>query len=194
MLRRALLLSLVLVLVLAGSAASWCAASGGVHTISAGRVYQSGALDDDDLEELVRREGIHTVIDLRAGGRRVRREGRVLARLGVEHAHLPSEQVPEDGVVEDFLDLMERPSAYPVLIHCRHGEGRSMLFAALYRIEFEGWPNEVARRATRCPLRLPWSSFDDEEEKGDYLLHYAPRLAGRGVGGGARDAARVVAR
>lgn len=150
-----------------------------LRAVTAGRVYQSGVLSDGDLRDAVRKHHLHTVIDLRKppddDERAIEHEGEVLAELGVEHVRLPADQVPEDATVDRFLELMSDSSRYPVLIHCHHGFGRSVLFSALYRIEFEGWGNEDARRATRHFLRLPWSSFDDEAPKGSYLENYVPR-------------------
>ena len=74
--------------------------------------------------------------------------------------------------MDAFLDLM-RTDPFPVLIHCHDGFGRSVLFSALYRIEFEGWSNEEARRATR--LFPWWGSFKPGSAKGDYLRCYVPR-------------------
>jgi len=151
----------------------------GVRAITEGKVYQSGALSDSALEKAVKRHHLRTVIDLRKppddDPEKIEHEGEVLAALGVDHVRLPAGQVPLDSTVDQFLEVMSDPSSYPVLIHCHHGFGRSVLFSALYRIEFEGWDNEAARHATRHFLRLPFSSFDDEEEKGAYLKNYVPR-------------------
>jgi protein tyrosine phosphatase (PTP) superfamily phosphohydrolase (DUF442 family) len=148
-----------------------------VRTITEGRVYQSGVLAPDDLRDEVRRLGIRTVIDLREPVAEVLGERAVLAALGVKHIHLPSAQIPDDGTVRRFLEIMSDPVTYPVLIHCHHGTGRSVLMSAIYRIEYEGWDREQARLATRSALRwlLPGASFAVEAPKGEYLLKYAPR-------------------
>lgn len=148
-----------------------------LRTITEGKVYQSGLLAPDDLRNEARRLGIRTVIDLREPPEEVRDERAVLSALGVKHIHLPSTQVPDDGTVNRFLELMNDPVAYPVLIHCYHGTGRSVLFSAIYRVEFEGWDREKARLATRTALRwlLPDASFAAEAPKGAYLLKYPTR-------------------
>jgi len=148
-----------------------------IRTIAEGRVYQSGVLAPDDLRDEVRRLGIRTVIDLREPWEEVQGEKAALSALGVEHVHMPTGQIPEEGTVNRFLDVMSDPTIYPVLIHCHHGTGRSVLFSAIYRIEFEGWDRERARLATRSTLRwlFPGASFAADAPKGDYLLKYAAR-------------------
>ncbi len=147
-----------------------------VRTITEGRIYQSGVLAPDDLRDEVRRLGIRTVIDLREPLGEVQGERAVLLALGVEHVHMPTGQIPEESTVSRFLDVMSDPATYPVLIHCHHGTGRSVLFSAIYRIEFEGWDREQARLATRSNLRwllFPGASFAVGAPKGNYLLEYA---------------------
>ena len=95
-------------------------------------------------------------------------------KMGVKHFHLPTEQVPEDETVDAFLEIMKDPANRPVLIHCRDGEGRAVLFSAIYRVEFEGWDTERARKATRI---LSWrGGFRPGSDKGEYLRAYVPRL------------------
>ena len=144
-------------------------------TVTAGKVYKSGAMPTDDLLERVEEHGIRTVIDLRIHfPDLVARERESLDKVGVKHFHLPTEQVPEDETVAAFLEIMKDPGNRPVLIHCRDGEGRAVLFSAIYRVEFEGWDTERARKATRI---LSWrGGFKPGSDKGEYLRAYVPRL------------------
>ena len=128
-----------------------------------------------ELAEVVREHGIRTVIDLRLddeGDAEAEREA--LEAQAVRYARIPSEHAPRAETVETFLEIVRRPENLPVLIHCGHGEGRSVLFAAIYRIECEGWDNDRARRACRL---LPWrGTFAPDGPKGRYLLHYKRHL------------------
>jgi protein tyrosine phosphatase (PTP) superfamily phosphohydrolase (DUF442 family) len=144
-------------------------------TVTEGRVYKSGAMPEDELLERVEEHGIRTVIDLRMYyPDDVKREAERLQCVGVKHFHLPTEQVPEDETVDAFLEIMKDPANRPVLIHCHDGEGRAVLFSALYRVEFEGWDTERARKATRI---LSWrGGFKPGSDKGEYLRAYVPRL------------------
>ena len=142
--------------------------------ITDGKVYRSAAMPIEVLENKVRKFGIRTVIDLRTHRDEVDAEHRAMQQLCVRHFSLPAEQVPEEAIVKTFLRIMKNSQNYPVLIHCEHGEGRAALFSAIYRIEFEGWSNDRARRATR--LILFKSSFGLDRSKGNFLHNYVPLL------------------
>ena len=143
--------------------------------ITDGKVYKSGAIPPEKIDTYVDRYGLKTVVDLRDAEEQadVEAERAALEKLGVTHVHLPTGQVPPQETVDRFLALMKDPAVYPVLIHCHHGVSRSVLFGALYRIEYEGWDTERARRATR--LIVDGSSFDTDSRKGRYLQQYLPR-------------------
>ncbi len=184
-LRLSIALAGVAVLAIGSPYGHWVLIENRFRTITAGKVYQSGEFEQGALVDKVRQLGVRTVIDLRQEGPEVvDAERAALQGEGVQYTNLPSGQVPRDGTVDSFLEIMERQDTYPVLIHCEHGQGRSVLFAALYRIEFEGWSNERACRATRL---LPGrGSFEPDTPKGTYLRAYEPRR--RAVEGQAPEA------
>jgi protein tyrosine/serine phosphatase len=129
------------------------------------------------LKKFVRKYGIRSVVDLRESidekpSAAIEDEGIALAEIGVRHHRLPTPQVPSDETVSRFVEILGDPENIPVLIHCYHGQGRAVLFSALYRIEVEGWDPERAWQATR--LVLKGSSFDRDCEKGKYLIEYVP--------------------
>lgn len=153
--------------------------------VTHGQVYKSGAMPPDQLQKVAKDLGLRAVIDFRTTiegqdstnttrSETVQAEASALAAIGVRHIHLPTPQVPSDETVDRFLKVMSDPSNRPALIHCYHGIGRTELFVAVYRMEFEGWPNEKARAATR--FLLAGSSFSDRAEKGQFLIHYKPHL------------------
>ena len=152
--------------------------------VTKGQVYRSGAMPPAHMAEVAKELGLRSVIDLRTyipgqdstnttPLQNIEAEGAALAAVGVRHIHLPSAQVPDPATVERFLQVMADPANRPALVHCYHGIGRTDLFAAVYRIEFEGWSPAKARAATR--FFLPGSSFSDTAEKGRFLLDYKPR-------------------
>ncbi|MGM0595016.1 MAG: fused DSP-PTPase phosphatase/NAD kinase-like protein, partial [Pseudomonadota bacterium] len=100
--------------------------------------------------------------------------------LDIEHINIESRQVPHRDSLERFFKVMDEPTSYPVLIHCYHGVGRTELYTALYRIEYEGTPNSEARDGTRLVVQnaLYESSFADGKPKGDFLMNYKPRSMG----------------
>lgn len=155
-------------------------------TVAQGQVYQSGVMPTNHLQKVVKELGLRSVIDLRTstpgqdstnttGLEIIRAEASALSAIGVRHIHLPTPQVPSEETVDRFLRAISDPANRPALIHCYHGIGRTELFVAIYRMEFEQWPNEKARAATR--LLLAGSSFSDQAEKGRFLIHYKPHFA-----------------
>ena len=163
----------VVLLGIAGRYAYWDIVEHRFTTIAEGKVYQSGTLPPGGLVDKIREYGIRTVIDLRREPPEVIDPERVaLEQAGARYVNLPSDQVPEEATVDAFLDILG-PTAFPILIHCEHGYGRSVLFAAIYRIEFESWDNEQARCGTR--LFSSWGSFKPGSPKGEYLRSYRHR-------------------
>jgi protein tyrosine phosphatase (PTP) superfamily phosphohydrolase (DUF442 family) len=176
------------VFVLAGVAAAAVVASAprGIRAITQGKVYQSGALPATDLREGVRRHAIRTVIDVREASEEVRSESTVLAALGVRHIHIPTSEVagvPDDAGMRRFLEVMSDPATYPVLIHCHHGIGRSVL----YRIRRLGPRARAAGRPPSHPPDLSRRHVRGGRTKGRLPphLHAAPRRARQRAGGDA---------
>lgn len=155
------------------------------EVITDGKVYKSGVIPPDEIEEYVKKYNIKSIVDLRMPGTNdlvlnpevdgeLAAERKAVNKIaGVNYFSNPTDQVPTQDKVDNFLKIMDNPDNYPVLIHCYHGTGRAKLFSALYRIEFEGFTNEEARNKTR--LLVKFSSFDDGKPKGEYLKNYKSR-------------------
>lgn len=146
------------VLIIIGMYAWWVHVDRRFTVITHDKIFQSGAMWPSRLVRLARRHGIHTVFDFRgddvAG---VAQERRALHAAGLHHVHIPSAQHPSQDSIDHFMREMARELAveHRVLMHCKDGEGRAVMYAALYRIEFEHWMPEQAYRATiRLPRRL----------------------------------------
>jgi len=147
-----------------------------LRTIQPGVLYQSAAMPNGALRRVVQRHQIATVIDLRDASEQPQRmasEKCLLGDLRVQYLHLPAEQIPRDDTIETFLETVSKPANQPVLVHCRHGEGRAVLFAALWRIEQLGVSPEQARLG--CRLFTYSSSFGADKPKGRWLRSYRPR-------------------
>jgi len=173
-LRLTLLLLAAAVLIGGGRYLYWSMVQLRWMTITEGQVYKSGALPPERMLAKVKENGIRTVIDLRQEPPEVRDPERLaLEAAGVRYVNLPTGQVPPDSMVDAFLEIARDPTQRPLLVHCEHGWGRSVLFSALYRIEVEGLSPEEAWNRTRI---LPWfGSFKPGSGKGEYLRGYVPR-------------------
>lgn len=148
-----------------------------VAVVEAGEILQSARVPPSELAALVEKHDVRAVIDLCRGDEGVEliaREREALAALNVEHVHLPTSHDPSAESVEAFLAECERlrGGEGTVLVHCHHGEGRSVSFSALYRVHFMGYsPADAGASVVRLPRDLQW------------LRCIHPRLGGYDVDG-----------
>lgn len=155
------------------------------ETITKGKVYKSGVIPPDELEGYIKKYNIKSVVDLRFPGtadlvnnpeipKELTAEQNAIAKIkGVNYFNNGSDQVPQQENLDSFFKIMDNKSNYPVLIHCYHGVGRAEMYSALYRIEYENWTNDAARKGVRTLIKF--SSFDDGTPKGEYLKAYKSR-------------------
>lgn len=155
------------------------------ETITEGKVYKSGVIPPDEIESYVKKYKIKSIVDLRFPGTsdlvnnpeipsELTAEKAAVEKIqGVNYFNNGSDQVPKPENLESFFKIMDNPDNYPVLIHCYHGVGRAEMYSAIYRIEYENFSNEEARKNVRTLIK--WSSFDDGTPKGEYLKAYKSR-------------------
>ncbi len=114
--------------------------------VDEGRLYRCGQPRPDELETLIERHKLRTVISFR-GSRDASdpdsweaQEQAVCDRHGVLFAQIPCnhKQPPTEADAGRFLTLVTDPQRQPVLVHCRLGQQRTMLFVALYWVHVQG--------------------------------------------------------
>ena len=155
------------------------------ETITEKKVYKSGVIPPDELENYIQKYHIKSVVDLRFPGtadlvnnpeipKELTAEQEAISKIkGVTYFNNGSDQVPTQQNLDSFFKIMDNSANYPVLIHCYHGVGRAELYSAIYRIEYENWTNEQARQGVRTIIKF--SSFDDGTAKGEFLKAYKSR-------------------
>jgi protein tyrosine/serine phosphatase len=155
------------------------------ETITDGKVYKSGVIPPDEIEDYVNEYKIKSIVDLRFPGTgdevnnpeipaELTAEKEAIAKIkGVNYFNNGSDQVPKPHNLDTFFKIMDDPKNYPVLIHCYHGVGRAEMYSAIYRIEYENMDRDEARTNTRFLTK--WSSFDLGKPKGDFLHNYQRR-------------------
>ncbi len=118
------------------------------HVVDDGRFYRSAQPTADELDELVHRYGIKTVINLRGsqpGEWWYDDEARELKTLGVTLVNLgfSTENVQNRQDWLDYLHTLDTAER-PILVHCRSGADRTSETSAIYAIEFMGKSKEAA--------------------------------------------------
>jgi tyrosine-protein phosphatase SIW14 len=155
------------------------------RVVEDGVLYRSGQLTPEGLERIVRERGIKTVMSLRA----TRVAGRLppdaweeqfCADRRLKHVRIVPRvwgadekgEVPAEQAVTEFLDVMDKPENYPVLVHCFAGIHRTGTMCAVFRIEFHRWP---AERAINEMQQCGFESADMIEDIEGFLRGYTPR-------------------
>jgi protein tyrosine/serine phosphatase len=179
------LVILIIVLIFAGKYVNDMNINHNFETITDGKVYKSGVIPPDEIEDYVKKYKIKSIVDLRFPGtadlvnnpeipQELTAEKEAVSKIsGVNYFNNGSDQVPKQENLDSYFKIMDNPDNYPVLIHCYHGVGRAEMYSALYRIEYENWTNEQARQGVRTIIKF--SSFDDGTPKGEYLKSYKSR-------------------
>jgi len=125
-------------------------------------VYRSGCLTADGLAHAIKTLKIRTVFNLMEEypdpilstgyfDTTDVREAEVCEKLGARMISLTVDTLApirarkeKPAAIAAFLDLMDRPETYPVLIHCKAGLHRTGVMVAVYRMEYNGWPRQDA--------------------------------------------------
>lgn len=121
-----------------------------LHEIVPGRFYRSGQMNPKDLTETIQEHQIKTVIDLRlavddSDAEQGISEKEVVENAGGHYEHIPfsSARADQKEQIEKLLDAFDQAQT-PVLVHCSSGTHRSGIASAIWLLEKEGQPVEVA--------------------------------------------------
>jgi protein tyrosine/serine phosphatase len=163
-----------------------------------GCVYRSGQMTADGFAEAVARYGIHTIINLQdeypdpdvrltfLDGRTIK-ETELCKQLHVRYVFLPPDliqrrQVPahRPRAIDRFLDLLDKPSTYPVLIHCKAGLHRTGVMTAVYRMEYQNWTPLQAHRELKANGFGEFVSTSANDYITQYILTYRRGIRARG--------------
>ncbi len=122
--------------------------------VEEGALYRCGQPRPSELAALIGQYGLRTVVSLR--GARAdedpdaweREERAVCEAAGARFVTIPCNHrnPPTAAQVRQFLDLAADPAARPLLVHCRLGQQRTLLFCALYRARIQNRDVDAAER------------------------------------------------
>lgn len=120
--------------------------------VADGALYRCGQPTPQELADLIDRLSLRTVVSLR-GTRDAddpdaweQDERRLCEERGVEFVPIPCnhKNPPTRAQVDRFLTLCRDPNQRPVLVHCRLGQQRTLMFCALYRVHVDGVAPDAA--------------------------------------------------
>jgi hypothetical protein len=171
--------------------------------VEPGRFYRSGQMTAAGFREMIDRYHIKTVVNLQHEepdplladhwlGRGKMRETELCERLGVRYRLLTPDLLPPDNTLDkqpaavaEWLKLLDDPTSYPVLVHCKAGLHRTGRLTAIYRMEYDGWSAGEALRE----MRANGYGYVAASEGDDYVIQFVENYRPRGRGLHARGAA-----
>lgn len=123
---------------------------GNVHTVIPGRVFRSAQLTDHGLRELIRANGIRTVINLRgcnAGVDWYQNECRLVHDLNIsqEDVTFSANRLPPRAELRRLIEVFDR-TEYPIVLHCKQGADRTGLASAAWLLLYTDMDYATARR------------------------------------------------
>jgi tyrosine-protein phosphatase SIW14 len=160
-----------------------------LHVVHPGVLVRSGQLSEDALRSIVHDLGIKTVITLRdaetpGNPPPDEAEAQYCRELEVHHIRLgyqawisknETSPAPVEPSVRKFVEIMNDPGNYPVLVHCWAGVHRTGAYCAIYRMEFDHWTNTEAIAELKS---MGYDTLDDEWDILGYLEDYWPSWKG----------------
>jgi len=174
-----------------------------LRPIVAGKVYRSGCLTAEGFRDAIKKYNIKTVINLQEeaqdpdlpttyfNSRRVR-ESEVCRSLGANLEFVFVDLVPAEQVgtqrpagIDHFLQIMDNPANYPVLIHCKAGLHRTGVLSAVYRMEYQRWQPLEAWHELRAHGFGEFVSDASNDYISQYVLTYEPGRRANPQAGGA---------
>jgi protein tyrosine/serine phosphatase len=150
--RTKIISALALVALLAGAAYWYFIQVALPHfgTVREGVLYRSGQPRGLGLA-WVKHFGIRTLVNLRKPHSDGTPEEKAFAAangLNFYNFSIGSSHADIEQTVARFLAIVDDQSNWPILVHCSRGKERSGVLSAVFRIEYDRWPNDRALEET----------------------------------------------
>ena len=150
-------------------------------TVEPGVLYRSGVLKPHNLEKVVSKYGIRTIVGLRLMQERepqpdwYNHEKEFCEQNGLTFVHIPlrGNTPPDNEQLAQWLALLDNKQNHPVLVHCAQGAIRAAIMSAIYQMEYGHKDNQK----TLDELDTHGHHLDIPKRKPmcDYILNYVPR-------------------
>ena len=138
-------------------------------------IYRSGLISEE-AAPLLKELGIKTVVNFDDNQKRAAKEEEFLKRFGIQTVSIPWSgwEEPSQEVMNKTLEFLNSPEAKPVLVHCKHGQERTGVAIACWRVANQGWSAEKAYQEMKAhgfrPFRyghLKKYVYDFAQARGD---------------------------
>jgi tyrosine-protein phosphatase SIW14 len=161
-----------------------------LRPVAEGKVYRSGCMTADGLAQTIEKLHIRTVVNLMEEypdpilsqgffDTSAVREAELCQRLGAKMINLNLDVIAANRVgtdrpaaIETFLELMDNPETYPVLIHCKAGLHRTGVIVAVYRMEYDRWTPHQAMGELKANGFSEFAATAANEYIMQYILTY----------------------
>ena len=108
-------------------------------------IYRGARPDLDGLKAL-QGLGVKTDLDLEDDQAVVNSETDEVNTLGIRMISMPMSGfwAPNDQEVSQILSILADSTNYPIFVHCQHGQDRTGVIVALYRVFYQHWTPQAA--------------------------------------------------
>ena len=142
-------------------------------------LYRSGLISKESIPYL-KELGIKTVVTFDNRLERVEKEQKFLEEAGIKSISIPWSgwDRPNDETIQRIHNIMDAPEMQPVLVHCKHGQERTGVVIASWRISHQNWSFDQAYEEMKvCGFRwfqyghLKNYVYDFSKRHGDQKAH-----------------------
>ncbi len=129
-------------------------------------IFRGGRPTANGLK-ILKQKGIKLIINLEDSKKDVQFELTNLIGSGIEFVSVPfgSFSTPKNDKVNQVLEILNNADKYPIYIHCHHGEDRTGLLVALYKVEHGTAPADAYREMLKLGFHRILFSLNHYFEK-----------------------------
>jgi tyrosine-protein phosphatase SIW14 len=111
------------------------------HYFVVDEVLHRGAQPTERGFEILKEQGVKTVINLRDEHYMQRNEAEIIKKLGLNYVSIDMDPFlpPGDEKIEKFLKVVTAATQTPAFVHCLHGQDRTGMIVGIYRMVVHGF-------------------------------------------------------
>ena len=114
--------------------------------VNEGQIYRSSQPSESFLNRLIEQRKIKTIAVLKHSVPGFEKNIATSKGIRIIQIKMSASKEPSAGEVEKFLEIINNPDNYPILVHCHGGADRTGLMIAIKRVEVDGWTVDEAEK------------------------------------------------